>query len=121
MAKQKTEKLNFSKFFPKSTAYVSVSGNATASDDFNIDVKIGDGNESISLYTTDWFKDDGLATLKAIQEGITKAIEFQQKALKLPKGDKVFEPHWAIWDQAVVSNGVKEAKQKAAAKKAAKK
>lgn len=87
-AKVKTEKLSFSKFFPESTAFVSVSGKATASDNFNIDVKIGDGSESISLYTTDWFKDDSLATLKAIQEGITKAIEFQQKALKLPKTAK---------------------------------
>ena len=87
-AKVKTEKLSFSKFFPESTAFVSVSGRAVGSDNFSIDVKIGDGSESISLYTTDWFKDDSLATLKAIQEGITKAIEFQQKALKLPKTPK---------------------------------
>jgi hypothetical protein len=98
MAKAKTEKLSFSKFFPESTAYVSVSGKATASDNFNIDVKIGDGSESISLFTTDWYKDDSLATLKAIQEGITKAIEFQQKALKLPKQDKTLREHWAIWE-----------------------
>jgi len=97
-AKAKTEKLNFSKFFPESTAYVSVSGKATASDNFNIDVKIGDGNESISLFTTDWYKDDGLATLKAIQEGVQKAIDFHQKALSLPK---VGVPEvWAMWDQA---------------------
>ena len=99
MAKAKTEKLSFSKFFPESTAYVSVSGKATASDNFNIDVKIGDGSESISVFTTDWYKDDSLATLKAIQEGITKAIEFQQKALKLPKQEKTLREHWSIWDQ----------------------
>lgn len=98
MAKAKTEKLSFSKFFPESTSFVSVTGKATASDDFSINVKIGDGNESISLFTTDWFKDDSLATLKAIQEGITKAIEFQQKALKMPKQEKLVPEHWAIWD-----------------------
>ena len=98
MVKSKTEKLSFSKFFPESTAYVSVSGKATASDNFNIDVKIGDGSESISLFTTDWYKDDGLATLKAIQEGVQKAIDFHQKALSLPK---IEVPEvWAMWDQA---------------------
>jgi hypothetical protein len=102
MAKAKTEKLSFSKFFPESTAYVSVSGKATASDNFNIDVKIGDGSESISLFTTDWYKDDGLATLKAIQEGVQKAIEFHQKVLSLPK---VEVPEvWAMWDQAPTEN-----------------
>lgn len=98
MAKAKTEKLSFSKFFPQSTAFVSVSGTATASDNYSVDVKIGDGNESVSLFTTDWYKDESLATLKAIQEGITKAIEFQQKALKLPKQDKTPRAHWAIWE-----------------------
>jgi hypothetical protein len=117
MAKAKTEKLSFSKFFPESTAYVSVSGKATSSDNFNIDVKIGDGNESISLFTTDWYKDDGLATLKAIQEGVQKAIEFHQKVLNLPKVE--VPDHWSMWDQAPIGNGVKEAKQKAAAKKRA--
>lgn len=102
MAKAKTEKLSFSKFFPESTAYVSVSGKATASDNFNIDVKIGDGSESISLFTTDWYKDDGLATLKAIQEGVQKAIDFHQKVLSLPK---VEVPEvWAMWDQAPTEN-----------------
>ncbi len=85
MAKAKTEKLNFSKFFPQSTSYVSVTGNATSPEDFSVNVKIGDGSESISLFTTDWYKDDGLATLKAIQEGVQKAIDFHQKALSLPK------------------------------------
>lgn len=98
MAKAKTEKLSFSKFFPESTSFVSVSGKATASDDFSINVKIGDGSESISLFTTDWFKDDSLATLKAIQEGITKAIEFQQKALKMPKLEA--SEVWSAWDNA---------------------
>ena len=98
MAKAKTEKLSFSKFFPESTAYVSVSGNATSPDNFNIDVKIGDGSESISLFTTDWYKDDSLATLKAIQEGVQKAIDFHQKALSLPK---IEVPEvWSMWDNA---------------------
>jgi hypothetical protein len=102
MAKAKTEKLSFSKFFPESTAYVSVSGKATSPDNFNIDVKIGDGSESISLFTTDWYKDDSLATLKAIQEGVQKAIDFHQKALSLPK---IEVPEvWAMWDQAPTEN-----------------
>ena len=90
-AKTKTEKLNFSKFFPDSTSYVSVSGSAIGSDDFSVNVKIGDGNESISIFASDWYKDDALATLKAIQEGVTKAIEFYEKALKLPKPPQVDE------------------------------
>ena len=119
MPKQKTEKLSFSKFFPQSTSYVSVSGNATSPEDFSVNVKIGDGNESVSLFTSDWFKDDGLATLKAIQEGVQKAIEFHQKALKMPKVE--VPEHWALWDQEPISNGVKEAKQRAAKKRAVKK
>ena len=85
MTKVKKETLKFSKFFPESTSFVSVSGSASGSDNFNVDVKIGDGSNTISIFTTDWFRDDSLQTLKAIQEGITKAIEFQQNALKLPK------------------------------------
>jgi hypothetical protein len=98
MAKAKTEKLSFSKFFPQSTAYVSVTGDATSPEDFSVNVKIGDGNESVSLFTSDWFKDDGLATLKAIQEGVQKAIDFHQKALSLPK---IEVPEvWSMWDNA---------------------
>ena len=115
MSKAKAEKLKFSKFFPESTSYVSITGRASAPDDFNINVRIGDGDNSVSLFTTDWYKDDGLATLKAIQEGITKAIEFQQNALKMPKID--VPDHWTAWDVAPSSNGVKEAKQKATKKK----
>ena len=112
-AKTKTEKLNFSKFFPDSTSYVSVSGSAIGSDDFSVNVKIGDGNESISIFASDWYKDDALATLKAIQEGVTKAIEFQQKALKLPKVDI---PQGTLWGMPEVV-----AKKVAPKKKAAKK
>jgi hypothetical protein len=119
MAKAKTEKLNFSKFFPQSTSYVSVTGHATSPEDFSVNVKIGDGDEAVSLFTSDWFKDDGLATLKAIQEGVQKAIEFHQKALKMPKVE--VPDHFPFWDQTPVSNGVKEAKQKVAKKRAVKK
>jgi hypothetical protein len=85
MAKAKAEKLNFSKFFPDSTAFISVNGSALGADDFNINVKIGDGDEAISIFASDWFKDDALAQLKAIQEGVQKAIDFHQKVLSLPK------------------------------------
>jgi len=96
MAKPKTEKLNFSKFFPESTSYVSVTGSAVSPEDFNVTVKIGDGSESIAIYTSDWYKDDALSTLKAIQEGVQKAIDFHQKALGLPK---VAVPEvWSAWD-----------------------
>jgi hypothetical protein len=98
MAKAKTEKMAFSKFFPSSASYVTVSGSATSPEDFSVDVKIGDGNDSVSIFTSDWYKDDSLATLKAIQEGVQKAIDFHQKALSLPK---VEVPEvWAMWDQA---------------------
>ena len=108
-AKAKTEKLNFSKFFPESTAFVSISGEAKGSDDFHIDVKIGDGEKSVSLWTSDWYKGDPLATLKAIQEGVTKAIEFQQKALKMPKFDKP-DPV-AFWDAVEKAVPKKKAKK----------
>ena len=85
MAKAKTEKLNFSKFFPDSTSFVSVTGSAISPEDFSVNVKIGDGNEAISIFASDWFKDDSLSHLKAIQEGVQKAIDFHQKALGLPK------------------------------------
>ena len=119
MAKAKTVKLCFSKFFPQSTSYVSVTGHATSPEDFSVNVKIGDGDEAVSLFTSDWYKDDGLATLKAIQDGVQKAIEFHQKALKMPKIE--VPEHWAIWDQEPISNGVKEAKPRAAKKRAVKK
>lgn len=99
MAKPKTEKLNFSKFFPDSTSFVSVTGSAVSADDFNVSVKIGDGNESISIYASDWYKDDALSHLKAIQDGIQKAIDFHQKALGLPKL-KVPDV-WAEWNKDV--------------------
>lgn len=95
-AKVKTEKLNFSKFFPDSTSFVSVTGSAVSPDDFNVSVKIGDGSESISIYASDWYKDDALSTLKAIQEGVQKAIDFHQKALGLPK--LVVPETWSAWD-----------------------
>ena len=113
MAKPKSEKLNFSKFFPDSTSFVSVSGSALGADDFSVNVKIGDGDSAVSIFTSDWFKDDSLATLKAIQEGVTKAIEFQQKALKLPKVDI---PQGTLWGMPEVV-----AKKVAPKKKAAKK
>lgn len=107
MAKAKTEKLNFSKFFPDSTSFVSVTGSAVSPEDFNVSVKIGDGSESISIYASDWYKDDALSHLKAIQDGIQKAIDFHQKALNLPKL-KVPEV-WSAWDNA--PKAVKPAKR----------
>ena len=113
-AKVKTEKLNFSKFFPESTSFVSVTGSAVSPDDFNVSVKIGDGSESISIFTSDWYKDDALSTLKAIQEGVQKAIEFHQKALKLPK---VAVPEvWSAWNQESKPAVIKP-KKKATTKK----
>lgn len=100
MAKQKTEKLNFSKFFPQSTSFVSITGEAVGPDDFNVNVKIGDGSESISIYASDWYKDDALSHLKAIQEGIQKAIDFHQKALSLPK--LTVPEVWSAWDNEPV-------------------
>lgn len=96
MAKAKAEKLNFSKFFPDSTSFVSVSGSAVGSDDFNLNVKIGDGENAVTIYASEWFKDDALAHLKAIQEGVQKAIDFHQKALSLPKLN--VPDVWARWE-----------------------
>lgn len=123
MAKAKTEKLNFSKFFPDSTSFISVTGSAVSPEDFSVNVKIGDGSESISIYASDWYKDDALSHLKAIQEGIQKAIDFHQKALGLPKLS--VPDTWSSWDNAPKAKTVKRVlkstetapKKKAVAKK----
>ena len=87
----KKEKVEFSKFFPQSTSFVVVSGSAEGSDDFGISVEIGDGSDKVSFYLSDWLgQKDGLASLKAVQEGIQKAIDFYGKALNLPKTDNAF-------------------------------
>ena len=87
----KKEKVEFSKFFPQSTSFVVVSGSAEGSDDFGISVEIGDGSDKVSFYLSDWMgQKDGLASLKAVQEGIQKAIDFYSKTLNLPKVDDVF-------------------------------
>lgn len=122
MAKAKTEKLNFSKFFPQSTAFVSITGEAVSPDDFSVNVKIGDGSESISIFASDWYKDDALSQLKAIQEGIQKAIDFHQKALSLPK---LQVPEvWSSWDntpKAKTAKRVLKSTETAPKKKAVKK
>jgi hypothetical protein len=110
MAKVKTEKLDFSKFFPKSSAYVSVTGTADGSDDFAVRLKIGDGDDAVTIITTDFLGNESLAALKAIQEGVTKAIEFQQKALKLPKVE-------SVWPFSEFAKEVKPAAKKAAPKR----
>ena len=87
----KKEKVSYSKFFPESTAFVVVSGSAEGADDFGISVEIGDGSEKVSFYMSDWMgQKDSLASLKAVQEGIQKAIDFYAKALNLPKVDTEF-------------------------------
>ena len=122
MAKQKTEKINFSKFFPDTTDHVVVSGYANSADDFDLTVKIGTGSDQVSFFISDWLKGD-LASLKAIQEGVQKAIDFHQKALSLPK---VNVPDvWAVWDNAPKAKAAKRVlkstetapKKKATAKK----
>ena len=108
----KKEKVEFSKFFPQSTSFVVVSGSAEGADDFGISVEIGDGSDKVSFYLSDWLGNkDGLASLKAVQEGIQKAIDFYAKALNLPKVEDFEFP--------TVSNGVKKAatKKKATTKK----
>lgn len=122
MAKAKQEKINFSKFFPKSTDHVVVSGYAKSPDDFDVTVKIGTGGDQVCFFLSDWMKGD-LESLKAIQEGVTKALEFQQKALKLPKVEAA-DP-WAVWDhepkKAAPAKRVLKSTQTAAKKKAVKK
>jgi hypothetical protein len=99
----KKEKVEFSKFFPQSTSFVVVTGSAEGSDDFGISVEIGDGSDKVSFYLSDWIGNkDGLASLKAVQDGIQKAIDFYGKALNLPK----------VEDFPIVSNGVKKAATK---------
>lgn len=79
----KKEKLSFSKFFPESTSYVVLEGYAKGSDDFDITLKVGDGGEHITLFATDWYNKNGM--LKAVKEAVDKALEFQEKAIKMAK------------------------------------
>jgi hypothetical protein len=83
----KKEKVNFSKFFPSSTSYVVLEGYAKGSDDFDVTLKMGDGSNQFTVFTTDWYK-DGDAVLKAMREAIDKALEFQDKAAKMGKAAK---------------------------------
>ena len=81
----KADKIEFSKFFPQTTSFVVVTGAAEGSDDFNISVEIGDGSDKVTFYLSDWFGNkNGVASLKAIQEGIQKALDFHAKVLTKP-------------------------------------
>lgn len=81
----KADKIEFSKFFPQTTSFVVVTGAAEGSDEFNISVEIGDGSDKVSFYLSDWFGGkNNVASLKAIQEGIQKALDFHAKVLTKP-------------------------------------
>ena len=73
------EKVSFSKFFPESTTFIVLDGYANGKDDFDVTLKIGDGSDQVTLFATDWYKNANL--LKTLQEAVTKAVEFQNKAL----------------------------------------
>lgn len=106
--KAKKEKLSFNKFFPESTSFIVLDGFAKGSDDFDVTLKVGDGNNTVTLFTTDWYK-DGKTMLKALQDAVNKAVEFQEKALNMAKVD---------FEERSVFDGLKVSKPK---KKAAKK
>lgn len=84
----KKQKLNFNKFFPESTTFVVLEGYAKGSDDYDVTLRLGDGSNNVTLFTTDWYK-DGNAVLKALKDAVDKAIEFQEMATKMGKVESV--------------------------------
>lgn len=88
------EKVKFSKFFPDTRAFVTVSGTAKSGDDFEVSLDISDGSDRVSFYATEWDRNGStIKFLESVKQAIEATLEFQQKAmgLKPAKGNKGFE------------------------------
>jgi hypothetical protein len=97
--KNKTQKVNFSKFFPDNDAFVTLRGafnpDATSpfDDEFDLDFTIQSAtNRSINLYSWLSGKDHALDQLKAIQEATAKAIKFYEDVAAAKKEAKKSKP-----------------------------
>lgn len=98
--KGKTQKINFSKFFPDDGGFVTLTGmfdpNAKPNlfaEEFDLDLTIQTNTgRFINLYS--WMQDNNhtLAQLKAINEATSKAIKFYEDAAAAKKEAKKTKP-----------------------------
>jgi hypothetical protein len=98
------EKVKFSKFFPETRSYITVSGKAKGSDDFEVSLDISDGSDRISFFATEWDKSgDTIKFLESVRQAVEATIAFQQKAmgLKPTKGDKALGNWENFFDKVV--------------------
>lgn len=79
-----TRKVKYSKFFPDSCSFVSVTGRVRGPSDYDVSLNIGDGNAKVEFFLSDFYKSEALAQLKAIQESVRVAIEFYESSSKAP-------------------------------------
>jgi hypothetical protein len=94
--KSKTQKVNFSKFFPDDGGFVTLTGmfdpNATKDmfhEDFDLDLTIQTATgRYINLYSWLSNKDNTLQQLKAINEATAKAIKFYEDSAAAKKAKK---------------------------------
>lgn len=112
------EKVSFSKFFPGTQQYVVIRGTAKSPTDFDLSVDIGDGTEKTSFYLDPWHGKDSMDMMKAMRDAMQEAIQFYEKAMKLPvlkgKDNDVFT---FLWDDEKPKKEKKPAAKKAATKK----
>lgn len=98
--KIKTQKINFSKFFPDDDAFVTLRAafnpnikETMFDEEFDMDFTIQTAtNRSINLYSWLSNKDRALDQLKAIQEATSKAIKFYEDVAAAKKEAKKAAP-----------------------------
>lgn len=98
--KQKTQKVNFSKFFPDDGGFVTLMGSFDPnakdnifSEEFDLDLTIQTSTgRFVNLYSWLHDKNHTLAQMKAIHEATGKAIKFYEDALAAKKEAKKTKP-----------------------------
>jgi hypothetical protein len=69
--------VNFNKFFPKDNAFITVDGRMDKDDDWQVSLTVqADTKNAVSWWCSDWNYKEGVAQLKAFQDGAQKAIDF---------------------------------------------
>lgn len=114
------EKVSFAKFFPESQQYVVIRGKASSPSDFGLTVDIGDGENKSTFYLDPWSNRDSSAILKAMSDAVQQALEFYEKALRLPampSTEKI--PYDSLYQMFNKEKPAKAAKKPAAKKKKA--
>ena len=84
MKLKSSEKVSFSKFFPKTQEYIVLRGDAKSPQDFDLTIDIGDGDNKASFYFGPWATVSQVDMLKTMRDTMQQALEFYEKALNLP-------------------------------------